>query len=80
VVLDEPNANLDHEGEEALVRALDALKREGVSVIVVAHRPSLLRGVDRLLVLREGAMDMLGPRAEVMARLTRAVPPAREVA
>jgi PrtD family type I secretion system ABC transporter len=80
VVLDEPNANLDHEGDEALVRALAALKGDGVSVIVVAHRPSLLRGVERLLVLREGALDMLGPRAEVMARLTRAVPPAREVA
>jgi ABC-type protease/lipase transport system fused ATPase/permease subunit len=50
-------------------------------VLIVAHRPSLLRGVDRLLVLREGAVDMLGPCAAVMAKLTRpAAQPAREVA
>src|SRR5688572_28746592 len=72
VVLDEPNANLDHEGEEALARTLQLLRGEGVTVVIVAHRPSLLRGVDKLLVLREGAIEMLGPRAEVMARLGRA--------
>ena len=80
VVLDEPNANLDGEGEAALLRTLQLLRDEGVTVIVVAHRPSLLRGVDKLLVLREGAVDLFGPRAEVMARLTRAAPLAREVA
>jgi ABC-type protease/lipase transport system fused ATPase/permease subunit len=80
VVLDEPNANLDHEGEEALLRTLQALRAEGVTVIIVAHRPSLLRGVDKLLVLRDGAIDMLGPRAEVMARLTRFTQVAKEVA
>ena len=80
VVLDEPNANLDGEGEAALLRALQQMRDEGVTVIVVAHRPSLLRGVDKLLVLREGALDLFGPRAEVMARLTRAAPLAREAA
>ncbi len=80
VVLDEPNANLDHEGEAALLRTLQALKEEGVTVIIVAHRPSLLRGVDKLLVLREGAVELFGPRAEIMARLTRPAPLAREVA
>jgi PrtD family type I secretion system ABC transporter len=78
VVLDEPNANLDHEGDEALLRALQGLKEEGVTVIIVAHRPSLLRGVDRLLVLREGGVDMFGPRAEVLAKLTRAARSPRE--
>jgi PrtD family type I secretion system ABC transporter len=80
VVLDEPNANLDHEGETALLRTLQTLKADDVTVIIVAHRPSLLRGVDKLLVLREGATDMFGPCAEIMARLTRAAPLAREVA
>jgi ATP-binding cassette subfamily C protein PrsD len=80
VVLDEPNANLDHEGEQALLGALHRLKEEGVTVIVVAHRPSLLGGVDKLLVLREGMVEMFGPRAEIMARVTHAVRPAREVA
>jgi PrtD family type I secretion system ABC transporter len=77
VVLDEPNASLDHQGDEALLRTLDELKQAGVTVLIVAHRPSLLRGVDKLLVLREGAVDMFGPREVVMARLTR---PVREVA
>jgi PrtD family type I secretion system ABC transporter len=80
VVLDEPNANLDHEGEEALLLSLHMLKEEGVTVIIVAHRPSLLRGVDKLLVLRSGAVDLFGPRAEIMARLTHAARPAREAA
>ena len=74
VVLDEPNANLDAEGEEALMRALRDLKQAGVTTIVIAHRPSLLAGVDKLLVLREGAVDMFGPRAEIMARVTRGAP------
>jgi PrtD family type I secretion system ABC transporter len=80
VVLDEPNANLDHEGEEALLRTLQCLRAEGATVVIVAHRPSLLRGVDKLAVLREGSIDMLGPCAEVMARLTRGAAPQREVA
>jgi ABC-type protease/lipase transport system fused ATPase/permease subunit len=75
VVLDEPNANLDGEGEEALVRALRELKQAGVTTIVIAHRPSLLAGMDKLLVLREGAVDMFGPRAEIMARVTRGAAP-----
>lgn len=86
VVLDEPNANLDHEGDEALVRALRALKEDRVTVLIIAHRPSLLGGADKLLVLKDGAAEMFGPRAEIMARVTRAVPavpavpPARGVA
>jgi len=71
VVLDEPNANLDHEGEEALQRTLDVLKADGVTAVVIAHRPSLLRNVDKMLVLNDGAVASFGPRAEVMARVTR---------
>jgi len=70
VVLDEPNANLDHEGEEALVRALKVLKADGVTVVIIAHRPSLLRGVDKMLVLRAGAVERFGTCAEIMARVT----------
>jgi ATP-binding cassette, subfamily C, bacterial EexD len=71
VVLDEPNANLDHEGEDALVRALETLKADGVTVVVIAHRPSLLRHVDKMLVLSDGAVAGFGPRNDVMARVTR---------
>ncbi len=80
VILDEPNANLDHEGEEALLRTLRELRADGVTIVVIAHRPSLLREVDRMLVLREGAVEVFGPRNEVMGRVTRAAVTAREAA
>jgi ABC-type protease/lipase transport system fused ATPase/permease subunit len=79
VVLDEPNANLDNDGDEALIRTLRVLREEGATVVIIAHRPSLIAGVDKILVLREGAAELFGPRAEVMARITRAAP-ARGVA
>jgi ABC-type protease/lipase transport system fused ATPase/permease subunit len=80
VVLDEPNANLDTEGDEALVQAMRNLKQAGVTVVVIAHRPSLLAGVDKLLVLKDGVAEMFGPRAEVMARVTRGVAQVRGAA
>jgi ABC-type protease/lipase transport system fused ATPase/permease subunit len=81
VVLDEPNASLDHEGDEALLHALQGLKARGATLIVVAHRPSVLRGIDKLLVLREGTVQSFGPRAELLARLARpARVPAERVA
>jgi ABC-type protease/lipase transport system fused ATPase/permease subunit len=69
VILDEPNANLDTEGEEALARTLHGLREKGATLVVISHRPSLLAGVDKLLVLREGCLDGFGPRADIMARL-----------
>ncbi len=80
VVLDEPNANLDHEGDVALLQTLRRMKEEGVTVVIVAHRPSLLSGVDKLLVLREGMVDAFGPREEIMARLSRNARRVREAA
>jgi PrtD family type I secretion system ABC transporter len=75
VVLDEPNANLDGEGEAALAQAMARLRAAQVTLIVVAHRPSLLASVDKLLVLRDGAIEMFGPRTEVLSRLTRGAVP-----
>ncbi|MCP5268953.1 MAG: type I secretion system permease/ATPase [Zoogloeaceae bacterium] len=76
VILDEPNANLDGEGEAALMQAVAALRRTGVTLIVVSHRPSLLAGMDKLLVLRDGTLELFGPRSEVLAKLTHGtVPP-----
>ena len=69
VLLDEPNSNLDAEGEKALQRAIDILKTCGTTVIVVAHRPSILRHIDRILVLQDGAVRMIGPREEVLAKV-----------
>jgi PrtD family type I secretion system ABC transporter len=72
VILDEPNASLDHEGEEALVRAIGHLKSQGTTVVVIAHRPSILGQADKLLVLRQGAVDAFGDRADVIAKLNAA--------
>ncbi|MDX1466504.1 MAG: type I secretion system permease/ATPase [Halomonas sp.] len=69
VVLDEPNASLDDSGEHALRAAMVALKREGVTLFVISHRVSVLKGMDTLLVMREGQVHMVGPRDEVLAQL-----------
>lgn len=68
VVLDEPNASLDTEGEIALVKAIAGLKQEGITVVVISHRPSLLSGVDKLMILREGTIEAYGSRAEMLAK------------
>jgi PrtD family type I secretion system ABC transporter len=74
LVLDEPNASLDAEGEEALLRVLDTLKARGVTIVVVSHKPSILRAADKMLVLREGRVELFGPRDAVMARFAQAAP------
>ena len=71
VVLDEPNANLDEQGEVALVAALRDLQARGRTVLIITHRPSLLAGVDKLLLLKEGHLQSFGPREQVMAKLVR---------
>ena len=74
LVLDEPNSNLDSEGENALIRALIRARERGITTIVIAHRARVLMTVDRLLLLRDGRMDMLGAREEVMARVLPPTP------
>src|SRR6202022_4248591 len=75
VVLDEPNANLDAEGENALTRAIDILRRGSCIVIVVSHRPSALASLNMALVLYEGRVIAFGPREEVFARVARSAGP-----
>jgi PrtD family type I secretion system ABC transporter len=72
VVLDEPNSNLDGEGERALIEALSDLKQQGISYVVVAHRPTIVSMVDRLLVMRGGVVERFGPREEMLRRYTAA--------
>src|SRR3954464_1489338 len=69
VVLDEPNSNLDGDSEAALTQALERLKAQDTTVILVSHRPTLVQGVDKVLLLKDGAMEMFGPRLEVLKRL-----------
>ena len=66
VVLDEPNSNLDGAGEIGLAQALSGLRAEGVTSVVVTHRPSLIAHVDKILVLEAGRVQQYGPAAEVM--------------
>ena len=70
LLLDEPNAFLDQKGETALVAAIAKARARGATVIVIAHRRGVLAAVDRLLVLEDGKPRMIGPAAEVVARLT----------
>lgn len=71
IVLDEPNSNLDGAGEIALAQALSGLRSEGVTSIVVTHRPSLIAHVDKTLVLEGGRVKQYGPAAEVMKETQR---------
>ncbi|MGH6768240.1 MAG: type I secretion system permease/ATPase, partial [Xanthobacteraceae bacterium] len=69
VVLDEPNAHLDVEGERALERALGELKARGTTVVIVTHRPSALGLADRIVVVRDGRVEMAGARADIIEQL-----------
>jgi PrtD family type I secretion system ABC transporter len=80
VVLDEPNSNLDTQGEEALVATLAELKRRRVTVVIVAHRPSITAAADKMLVLREGIVEAFGPHHEIMQRYAPLHPQVRPVA
>ena len=74
VVLDEPNAHLDGDGEWALVRALDGLRERGVTVVLVAQRAPVMVKADRIVVLKDGAVARYGPADEVLDDLRRPVP------
>lgn len=73
LVLDEPNAHLDAEGEAALLEAVRAARARGAAIILIAHRAGTIGISDRLLVLREGRVEMEGPREEVGRKLAAVV-------
>jgi len=77
ILLDEPNASLDSAGEEALAGAIAAAKARGATVLLVTHQPSILLAVDRLIVLREGRIQALGPRDQVLDKLRQPPAPAQ---
>lgn len=72
VVLDEPNSNLDEIGEAALIAAIAELKKRKVTVVLITHRASILGVVDQLLMLSEGQVVAVGPRDEVLKKLSQA--------
>lgn len=69
IVMDEPNSNLDGEGEIAFVKAVNRAKELGITTVTIAHRPSVLQSVDKVLVLQNGETKLFGPTHEVMAEL-----------
>jgi PrtD family type I secretion system ABC transporter len=69
IVLDEPNSNLDGDAEARLIQALERLKEQDTTVVLVSHRPTLVQGVDKVLLLKDGTLEMFGPRVEVLKRL-----------
>ncbi|MDO9560597.1 MAG: type I secretion system permease/ATPase [Bradyrhizobium sp.] len=77
IVLDEPNSNLDTEGDEALTRAVRGARARGAIVVVVAHRPIGIEAVDMLLVLKDGRMQAFGPKETVLGQVLqpRVAPP-----
>ncbi|RAU18414.1 type I secretion system permease/ATPase [Nitrincola tibetensis] len=72
VVLDEPNSNLDHQGEAALAQTLKYLKRIHATVFIITHRTNVLSLVDKLMVLNQGTLTLYGPRDRVIAELNKA--------
>lgn len=66
IVLDEPNSNLDSEGEEALMLAITKVRARGGIVVIVAHRPSALQPVDMVGVMQNGKLVAFGPKEEVI--------------
>ena len=74
MVLDEPNSNLDEQGEVALANALQRLKDKQVTVIVITHRGNVLAHVTKLLILSDGLVSAYGSRDQVLAKLQQNLP------
>jgi PrtD family type I secretion system ABC transporter len=71
IVLDEPNASLDADGELALMQAIETMKANGATVIIISHKVGIFRVADKMLAMREGRLELFGPRDAVMARLMK---------
>jgi ATP-binding cassette subfamily C protein len=70
IVLDEPNANLDADGERALIRAIEVMRADGAIIILIAHRPSIMQVADKLMVLQDGKISQFGPRTSVVGAIS----------
>jgi len=74
IVLDEPNSNLDDVGEAALVQAILGLRERRATVVLISHRPSVLKVVDKVAVIKDGQVEAYGPRDEVLAKILKPKP------
>ncbi|HEY8580202.1 MAG TPA: type I secretion system permease/ATPase, partial [Beijerinckiaceae bacterium] len=66
VVLDEPNPNLDVAGDRALARAIGRAKERGITVVAITQRPSLLKNVDKIMIVKAGTVQALGKRDDIL--------------
>ena len=80
VVLDEPNAALDQEGEAALLQALEGLKARGTTVVIVSHQPNIFRTADKILLMRDGRLEAFGSKEAVRAHIMKNTTPAPQPA
>ena len=80
VVLDEPNSNLDHEGEQSLLQSMIELKKQGCTIVIVTHRPSLLSAVDMVAIMRDGTLEKVGERDAILRDLNVQAMPAPRTA
>ena len=71
IVLDEPNSNLDEDGERALLNAILQMKQNGSTIILITHRPNILAAVDNLAVFAQGTLTMYGAKNDVLAKLNQ---------
>lgn len=74
LVLDEPNSNLDTEGEEALARAMAQFKERRQTALIITHRLNLLAGVDYIMVMNQGVIEQFGTRDQILAKFARPAP------
>jgi len=65
IVLDEPNSNLDADGERALANAIETMRADGAIIILIAHRPSIMQRADKLMILQDGKITQFGPRSSI---------------
>jgi ATP-binding cassette subfamily C protein len=70
LILDEPNSNLDAEGDQELARCLEQVKATGTTILLVAHRTSLMSLVDNLLIVQDGRIAGYGPRDEILQNIS----------
>lgn len=71
IVLDEPNASLDTQGEEALMTAIAVAKEQGITTVIISHKTSILTAVDKVLVMKDGMVAAFGPKKEIMEKLNK---------
>lgn len=81
IVLDEPNSNLDDQGEAALVEAIKLLKEMDITIIIITHRPSILQVTNKLAIMKQGVLEAYGPTNEILAKLSgKSAAPQKQVA